>query len=53
MRRKKQDIINEICEYLDIGSYTGSEIRKYRSDLKRVPTDSLVMFLAILRGFYR
>jgi hypothetical protein len=52
MKRSKLEMINEICDYLNIGSFSTMEIRRFRKDLKRMSKPGLSMILSMVINLY-
>jgi len=50
--RLKTALINEIVDYLNMGSFSNSEIRLFRRDLKRMSKPGLSMILSMLINLY-
>lgn len=48
----KKSIIDEISDYLNIGSWSNTEINLFRRDLRRMSVSSLEMLLGSLRRVY-
>lgn len=52
MKRTKTDLINEICDYLNIGSFSNLEIVRFRRDLKRMSKPGLCMVLHMSKRWH-
>lgn len=52
MKSTKADLINEICDYLNIGSFSNLEISRFRRDLKRMSIPGLFMVLRMSKRWH-
>lgn len=52
MKRKKVDLIDEICDYINVGSWSKHEINMFRRDLRRVSKPGLCMILTLVKNMY-
>jgi len=52
MSRLKDGLINRICDYLNVGSYSNKEINLFRRELRRMSKIGLNMILDLLTNLY-
>lgn len=50
--RLKKDLIDEICDYVNVGALSKATLNLFRRDLQRMSKPGLSVVLVILRNMY-